>query len=233
MKFIATISLCLIGLSALAQKNDIGKYQIKLYALTTTNAIGVNSTYNRSQYATSYVFFNHILNPTFAVNKQTNKGNRHEVELTALGINETTNRTTLNNNSSLFSVSTGAAVRESKFAARYEYIYVFMKNKRLQPSIGAALSPYYVKYNFAPLSTSVYPFRESAFGIQTFIIPRISYSLNKRFFVDLNVPLKITENQFSSRQEYNPTEQNNTSNNTSFTALEYMFYARLGIGINI
>lgn len=232
MKLSAALVLTALSIPAIAQTSSIGKYQIKLYALTTTNAIGVNSTYNRSQYATSYVFFNHILNPTFAVNKQTNKGNRHEVELTAFAVNETSNRTTYSNPGTS-QIATGGSVQESKFALRYEYIYVFLKDKRFQPSIGGAISPYYAKYNFTPLTTAAYPFKEYAFGVQTFIIPRITYNISKRFFLDLNIPLKITENQFSSRYEYNPTEQNNTSNNNSFTAFEDMFYARLGIGVNI
>lgn len=232
MKSIVTISLCIFGLSASAQKNNIGKYQIKLYALLTTNATSIDNTYNSNRQSISYVFFNNKLNPTLAINKRTNKGNRHEVELTAFAVNETSNRTTYSNPGTS-QIATGGSVQESKFALRYEYIYVFLKDKKFQPSIGGAISPYYAKYNFTPLSSSVFPFKEYAFGIQTFIIPRISYSLNKRFFVDLNVPLNITENQFSSRHEYNPTEQNNTSNNNSFTVFEDMFYARLGIGVNI
>lgn len=232
MKLLTAIALSALSTAAIAQGSDIGKYQIKLYGLVTTNATSINNTYNSNNRSISYVFFNQKLNPTLAVNKRTKNGNRHEVELTAFAVNETTNRTTYNNNSQS-PIYMGGAVQESKFALRYEYIYVLLKDKKLQPSVGAAVSPYYAKYNFTPLTTAAYPFKEYAFGIQTFIIPRISYNISKRFFVDLNVPLKITEAQFSSRREYNPTEQNNTSHNSSFTAFQDMFYARLGIGVNI
>lgn len=232
MKLFTALVLTALSTTAIAQSSTLGKYQIKLYALVTTNATSINNTYNSNRKSISYVFFNEKLNPTFAINKRTHKGNRHEIELTAFAVNETSNRTTYSN-PGISQVATGGSVQESKFALRYEYIYVFLKDKKIQPSIGGAVSPYYAKYNFTPLSSSVFPFKEYAFGIQTFIIPRISYNISKRFFVDLNVPLKITENQFSSRHEYNPTEQNNTSNNNSFTAFEDMFYARLGIGITI
>lgn len=222
----------MLSFSVEAQVHTTSRYQIKLYALTTNNTLAVNSEYSPNTYATSYIFSNPILNPTIAINKETKKGNRQEIELTSLAINETTVRNSINTPTTI-QVATGFVAQENKLAMRYEYIYIFLKNRKLQPSIGAAIAPYYLKFKYTPLTTTLTPFKETAFGLQTFIVPRVSLHISQRFLIDLNFPLKVSDNQFSTRKEYNPALADNTTNNSSNTLFQNMFYARLGVGINI
>lgn len=229
MKFIATISLCLIGLSALAQKNDIGKYQIKLYGLYNPNLLSGHVEQPRNGLV-DYVYYRNTFNPTIAINRTNKKGNRHEIELSGLAVNETNTRISSTTDSSLL-WSISRSTKESKIVVRYEYIHEFLKNKKFRPSVGVSLSPYYIVYNTNSYHNIRNIFTERTYGIQAFIIPRLNYYISKRILIDLNIPLKITEHQYSKRTTY-------AANKTVYTGyyktlFEDMFYARLGIGINI
>ncbi|MEZ5015575.1 MAG: hypothetical protein R2800_00860 [Flavipsychrobacter sp.] len=232
MKYILTAITIFIAITCYAQKPTNGyKYQVKLYGLISPNRESANVDLKRNT-LTSQTGISHFFNPTFAVNRMNKRGNRHELELTSLSDNEYSSRTSYSSDTARI-WGFVSDVREFKVAIRYEYIQVFLKNRKLQPSLGFAASPYFVKYRHTPQWSNFNPFTERVFGIQTFIVPRLNINISKRFLLDVNVPIRISEHQFSKREEYSSSTGHLTIKGTNTVFFRDMLYIRFGAGLNI
>lgn len=238
MKYIICIAMAILNFAATAQEENTkpaAKYQLKLYGLFSPYLESSNIQLPNNRQVT-YINSRHSLSPTIALSVVNKKGDYHEVELTRASINEYDNVTYLNYGLNSFSIPiSGAIVTESKLILRYEYIHLFLKGKKFQPAIGVGAAPYLTAYRFTPKVTSIFPLKERIIGLQTFVIPRLTYHLNKRFVLDLNVPLNISEHQFAKRTSFDPTvpSAERNTNVSSNKVLEDVAYVRLGIGIKL
>lgn len=176
-----------------------------------------------------------IIHPAFAINFGNKAGNRHELELTSLAVKKFDNKTVLD--SPLLITTNGSLVYETNIAVRYEYIINLNKKAgaKFVPAIGLAASPYYTRYNYVPYVTSTYPVRETFIGLRTFVVPRINYNISKRIFLDLNIPVCITDVQGSYHKEQNPTLSTDAQvrNTGNFDAVPKYFSLRLGVGVKL
>lgn len=238
MKYIICIAMAILNFAATAQEENTkpaAKYQLKLYGFFSPYLESSNIQLPKN-YQVSYVNTRHFISPTIALSIANKRNNYHEIELTRASIKEHDNISYQNDtfNSIAYPIA-GADVTESKLMLRYEYIHVFVKDKRFQPAIGIGVSPYMTINKFTPRIPSIFPFNEYILGLQTFIIPRINYHLNKRFVLDLNVPLNISEHQFAKRTSFDPTvpSAERSTNVSSNKVLEDVAYVRLGIGIKL
>lgn len=217
-------------------KENHHPYHIKLY-----NLVSVSPTYpkaNRGNTSYTEISSYRIWNPSLAAGYTNKKGNTHEFELTNIGINAQDNRSTVYySNQNITAVTTGNKIYETNIVLRYEYILNLLKksNSRVHPSLGFAASPYYTRYNLIPYVTSTFPTKDTYIGMRAFIVPRVSYDITKRLFIDLNIPLCLTDFNYNIYKERNPTKSMSEQeiSTANFSMLPAYFSARLGVGLKI
>lgn len=234
MKYI--LSIILLSLSLQSYGSDTtsvgGKYQLKGYLLFTPNHESSDLQLNRLGYV-SYVSINHRISPTLAFNFRNKKGNRHEIELSGIGVQEVqTYQAFLADTFAI--TSYGGSLTSSRIQMRYEYMQVFMKKKRFQPCIGLGISPYYFRYKSLPTANYYNFFTEHSYGIQAYLTPRINYYFSKRIFLDVNVPIKMLDFKYSTRKEQIGLSPNpNKLNGTDTKVFEDALYIRFGLGLKL
>lgn len=241
IKQVAFLAFTMAGKIGWSQNTNINyKRAIKFYNLTTiedqTRSIRLNSTSaSRYQY-TSNTF--QILHPTIAFQWASKKSNFHEIELTRLMLGKTSTKTEIVNDSTnnTQTLSSGNLLT-TVIAARYEYILTFNKSKERQfvPSIGFAIHPYYHQNNYSPTNPNALPTSDLSIGLKSFVIPRITYFVTSKFFIDVNIPLCFFDTYYSSYQENNPVIpiQDRTTNSFNFSGFPKFFSGRLGIGVKL
>lgn len=179
-----------------------------------------------------------ILHPTIAVQWRSKKNNFHEIEIVDLKWEKTGSTTQIRDDSTNVSTKVyGENVTETSIAARYEFTLVFNKKKerKLVPSLGFAISPYYKSYRLAPELSSSLPEFDYYVGIRTFVTPRITYFIKQKLFIDLNIPVCISQSEFSEEWKDNPSIPVAERKIFSFDANEFpkTFSARIGLGIKL
>ncbi len=216
------------------------KSAIKLYNLTTVDeqvwSTRLNNTSSLRYQNTSSTF--QILYPTIAFQWQSTKNNFHEIELVRFMLGKTSTKTEIVNDSlnNTQTISSGN-LNTTAIAVRYEYILTFNKSKERKwvPSIGFAVNPYYHQSSYSPKTSNALPTSNMNIGLKSFIIPRITYFVTSKFFVDVNVPLCFFDTYYSSYKENDPaiSVQNRTNANFSFEGFPKFFSGRFGIGLKL
>ena len=74
---------------------------------------------------------------------------------------------------------------------------------------------------------------ERHIGVRTFVTPRITYFIKQKLFVDLNIPICITEMEYSEERNNDPSIKAAKMTAYNFNGFPKMFSARLGLGIKI
>jgi len=179
-----------------------------------------------------------FLHPSVAFQWKTEKNNFHEIELkdfamsTNSTITELVNDTTFN---ILTSVTSG--ITSSLISAQYEYIINFNKSKesKFVPSLGIGINPYFANSSTHPESPTTYPTNATYFGAKLNVIPRLTYYVTTKFFIDVNFPLCISDSYFSINKVDNPTlpENMRTTTTLNFEQLPMFLSGRIGVGIKI
>lgn len=234
--FAALLVATAFNASAADTTSHTSNITVKVYAMTTNN---VTTTNIRNL---NYPFLNpkmeltyhNILTPTAAINIANKRGNQHEIELTALRINKSSQKEVAVQNGTTVILG-GDEITETGIALRYEYIRTFLKKHKLQPALGLAASPYYMRQHYVPYVTSIYPYNQSIIGVQTFLIPRLNYYWGKRVVLDLNFPLQVMDIRATYQKTMNPTLNANQQRYgiAELIAFQNIFYARLGIGVKL
>jgi hypothetical protein len=120
---------------------------------------------------------------------------------------------------------------------RYEYIVNFnkSKDKKLVPSIGFSINPYFKWNKFSPVISTSFPTSQSFFGARTFITPRLTYCIKPKFFIDINVPLCLSDIYYLNDKKDNPAVPVNQRTITSydFELFPKIFSGRLGVGLKL
>ncbi len=216
------------------------KNAIKIYNLTTFEEYEKSEKLNDTSSAYfSYTTTNlQILHPTIAFQWKTKKNNFHEIELTCFIIDKAVTKTEIKNTTSAnVYLLSGSDITTTSIAVRYEYILNFNKSKdrKLVPSLGFSINPYFKQNKFSPVISSSFPTSESYFGTRVFITPRLTYYVKSRFFVDINIPLCAFDTYSVTEKREDPSipESERTIKTNNFQMFPTIFSGRIGIGLKL
>lgn len=238
-KTLPTLLIILTTASAIQAQNNKAenRFAIKIYNLTTWNKPSAplrhyGFYHNHNSYSNLQ-----IAQPTLALQWKARHGHAHEAELTRLQLNKSeSHREIIRDSTQPWPRISGGIYARTDISLRYEFIYQFHKTqKKLRPSLGIGISPFYRRNNFAPYVSNEFSGSWWAGGLNAFITPRITYSLTNRLFLDLNIPVCLFDAGYHSFKENNPGvpagEQADAS--FSFRWLPAFYSGRLGIGIRL
>ncbi|MFL5764746.1 MAG: hypothetical protein ACJ77K_12450 [Bacteroidia bacterium] len=179
-----------------------------------------------------------LLHPTIAFQWKSKRNNFHEIELTELKWDNTGTFSSIENDSVKSSqVIAGDQVQRTSAAIRYEYILVLAKKKTgsLVPAVGFALSPFYDNYHYQPRVETAFPESRMDAGIRAFVVPRLTWYVGNRFFLDMNLPVCVSDVMFYREKKEDPSIPASYRNLERFDVKMFpqYFSARIGIGIKI
>lgn len=208
------------------------KYAIKVYNLTSYEEQSKSTSY-LDQTKTTF----QILHPTVAFQWNNDRRNANEVELTnfELGKIETISENKDTTQAGSFNLE--GDVKSTLISARYEYILNLNKSKdqKFVPSVGFGISPYFKQKTYEPKITSEFKYSEMYFGTKLYISPRISYFIGSKFFIEINIPICISDFYYSVDKNENPIYELGEGTTSSFNIeiFPQIFTGRVGIGIKI
>lgn len=235
------LALLFVQWPTMAQnKNLEAKYGIKVYNLssyTTSNQILSQDSVLVSRITDKFLS---LFNPSIAFRFKTKRNNFHEIEWTTLRLDNQESylesRYTGNGGTEPV-IGTGARNMNAYLALRYEYIINFFKNKnsRWMPSLGIAVSPYFSYSRYTPFRSSQFAVRGFQMGLTSFLIPRINYQINNRFFADLNFPIAITDMYVTTDRINDPNLPSEAQRRTvrDGALFPQPFYMRIGLGMRL
>jgi hypothetical protein len=213
------------------------KIGVKLYNLTTVEeTMTTRDSSSYSIYTTNTTL--QILHPTVAVQWRTKKSNFHEIELTSFTLGKLTNKTeTIVDSTNNVQTESVNDLVTTSISARYEYILNFnkLKNKKLVPSLGFGVNPYYKQYKYLPENSSSYSTSLLYIGTKIFITPRLTYYLGSKFFLDINIPICFLDGYVLIDDEDNPAlpAEERTVTTFNFNGFPMVFSGRIGVGLKL
>lgn len=121
---------------------------------------------------------------------------------------------------------------------RYEYNIRFFRSKeeaRLRPCLGFSVNPYYSYLRYSPMVSSSFPAKGHMVGANLFLIPRVQYIINKKWFIDLNIPLHLAGIEANIKRIENPTmpDHERGTSTIEFSEFPAIFQFRIGLGLNL
>lgn len=216
-----------------AQNSNLDyKYAIKIYNLTsyeeyTKTTSFINETRTSIQ----------ILHPTIAFQWNNNKRNSNEVELTNFKLGKLDTKSETQDTIKGGNYNLEYDKFSTMISARYEYILNFNKSKdrKIVPSLGFGINPYYTQTNYEPKNTTKYRYSEMHTGLKLFLTPRLSYYIGSKIFIDINLPICISDVFYSVDKNEDPSYQSAESTTSTFNIdiFPKVFTGRIGIGIKI
>lgn len=216
------------------------KGAIKIYNQTSYEAFDktIHTNDSSGNYFHNHSAYLQILHPTIAYQCKTKKNNFREFELTGFSVANNMTSTEFKNDSGNVNVLlAGSTLLSSYISMRYEYIVNFNKNKdkKLVPSIGFGINPYFRSLKNAPKVSTMFQTRESYCVFKSFICPRITYYFSPKFFLDVNAPLNILDFAVVTTKDSNPAIPVNQRKITTldFNMFHNMAILRIGIGLKI
>ena len=184
-------------------------------------------------------FFNYkntkILNPTISLQLKSKWNNFHELEFTTISFDKREFKESYYNQEyEIIVPRNGSNQTKLNFALRYEYNYLFNKKeeRKIVPSIGFGINPYYYQLVTEPILSTSWKTSEKLFAISFQVIPRIAYFISSKFFIDINVPVSIFDYKYLHYYVDNPIifEELKTSNSQKTSFFPKTYCGRIGIG---
>ena len=117
-------------------------------------------------------------------------------------------------------------------AMRYEYGLMIGKIKRRytsRPYIGFAFTPFLANKKITPLESKEEETSETSFGSTFSIVPRVTFNLKNKFFLDLNVPITMAQIEVSQFKGDDRPHKSKTQYSTLPGVMEF----RVGLGIRL
>lgn len=236
MKQIAiTVAFLIVSTFSYGQNRNLqAKYSVKLSNLSTFDkqdetikSYGTYSTVKTQEE-------NQLFHPAIAFRVKNKKDNMHEFELTQLEL--ASQMTTVMNaypNGQTYPLA-GHRVIQTNIAFRYEYIRNFTKkqNSKWMPALGFAGMPYYQRTSLSPALSTDFASTHTKVGLRTFLVPRINYAINSRFYADVNIPICITD-MYYEKNSSNTLGNTKQTNTTNLNGLPKFYSLRIGLGLNI
>ncbi len=122
-----------------------------------------------------------------------------------------------------------------RIAIRYEYLFRINKeDKKTNFFIGGSLSPYFEHVDYQFYSSIDFPRNFWTIGVKFHIIPRINIALSNRWFLDMNLPIGIFDQDMQEKWVQNPAlpillQKTRGYNFTPLPDIE----ARIGVGFKL
>ncbi|MDX5319815.1 MAG: hypothetical protein LPK45_02015, partial [Bacteroidota bacterium] len=139
-----------------------------------------------------------------------------------------------NANSGSASTTGGLKKTEMHFVARYEYIISILKNKefKLTYALGLGASPYFHFAQADPVVSQSFPNSTIHTGVRLLLTPRVTYFFHSRFFIDLNIPVCVTDTYINRTKVENPsfTKTQQVYTTRFVDPFPEIFSGRVGLG---
>jgi len=233
--YIFLFIMLLFAISSWSQNPNLDyKKAIKVYNLTSFEGFSKYTT-DTTQYSKTTL---QILHPTIAFQWKTKKNNFHEIELTDFNLGKTGTETEITKNPGDNGQKIdGNDLLTTSISARYEFILNFnkTKDKKLVPSFGFAINPYFRLNKYAPSVSTLYATTEQIIGLRAFFTPRLTYFITSKLFIDFNIPLPVFDYHNITDKTENPslTSEEQVNYSGGFETTPKIFCARIGIGLKI
>lgn len=237
-QLIALLFLTIVTNTAWSQNPNLEyKNALKVYNLSSweersiSSRLTANSPLFQQTKATVQFF-----QPTIAFQWKSKKSNFHEIELTSFrltSIDEKIDSVAISGTT----VTEGTKVSNVDISLRYEFILNFNKSKdtRFVPSVGFGVNPYYTYNLESPQASNLFDSSETNLGMRAFVTPRLSYFINSKIFLDLNIPICFFDAFYNSVIEEDPAipllDRTRSDSNLSFSP--NFFSGRIGIGVKL
>jgi len=109
------------------------------------------------------------------------------------------------------------------------------KKNKLHFAVGLGGSPFFIRDYKSSMTRNSLPILVMEAGIVFYVIPRINYHINEKFFLDLNIPINLAQTAFQKVRVENPSmpiaEQ--TNNRFNFNLFSNVLAARIGVGMKL
>lgn len=211
---------------------------LKISNLTTYEKLSTYSVDANGNKLSSTAYNLDLFSPTIALQWKTKKNNFNEIELTHLTFSNHGDYTEMTDSSSgQIMPTSGSDVLTAQISLKYEWILNLnkSKDKKIIPSLGFAVNPYFSHNGYKSRLSNVFPVAEQNVGLRTFITPRLTYFLSSKFFIDVNIPVCISEMNILTAKVENPVipveERNVHTININTTPALLNF--RIGIGLKL
>jgi len=213
------------------------KIALKMYNLTRVQSSVIQPTFpgNPATITTTSI---QVFHPTLAVQWKGTKNNFHEIELTDFSLNKTATKSELiGPNGAAVSTTNSPDVMATNLRMRYEFTanFALSKDSKLVPGMGFSVSPYLMQVNYLPQANIEFATFERKVGAGIFVIPRLSYYLSSKLFLDLNFPVCIADGHYSTIRRENPVLplQQRTVSTWQMESMPQYFSMRIGIGVKL
>jgi hypothetical protein len=213
------------------------KYSLKVYynLMMFSDDITVQSKYNNNIIAleNSETDIGHV-SAAFAIKKSKSI---HEIELSRINLYKVDGAIF----SSSISYDTAQISYDQKSTVfnlniKYEYIRRIINIKdKLDFMFGVACEPYLESIRQKPEISTSFRSKRLYLGSRFYLIPRGTYSFNKRFYLDLNFPVEILDLHWIKERINNPALPENIQKNNKFYSnfFDKTIQIRIGVGIRI
>lgn len=233
-------ALLLLAFAAKGQESSPRQTSaLKIYNLTDWQRYSYSESQKEDVFLRTTESNLRIFHPTFAYRREQRKGRYHEFELTELHFfaREESAQPVTAQTGAPGAVQEGEQVIRLAFSVRYEYQMSigYDEEKSWDFSVGLGINPYYFFQDVMPSVTTDFPERLHITGARLFAVPRFIWNLSPRMFLDVNLPICLSE--FRHRYHYDesptiPVGERGTAV-TEFSTLPALFSGRIGLGFKL
>ncbi len=188
---------------------------------------GYKENINIFNFSPSIVFYN-------------KKGNSSEIEISRLNFSNDYNKeyNELDSTGAILNTISESKQKHFDLYLRYEYKWRLFKKKDLgkfKTILGFSGTPFVSWNKYEPMLSSENPYSTTTVGIYLSVIPRIEYSINKKLYLDLNVPISVVTANFTSTNNEDPTlpVEQRTQSTFDFYNGPLSYAIRFGVGLRI
>lgn len=240
-KYCFLFLIFLICTSSQAQNSFLDyKMALKIYNQSTYEA--QTRSYPSGDSTMSTIFETNksfqIIQPTLAFQWKSGSNNFHEVEISGIRVGKYGTRTEREDSTTgLRETVAGQDVSQTSLAIRYEYIVNFNKKSdhKLVPSLGFGAGTNYGRHKSEPYISNSFPVTQTQVSLKLFLTPRLTYYFNSKLFMDLNIPVCVSDLNTTVFHVENPAFTSRQQKNTdyTFTGFPKIVSGRIGVGLKL
>ena len=233
-----TLSLCfaalLISISTFAQNPNLDyKKAIKGYNQITYSTSNFMTPVEQ---ITSYTF--DFLQPVAGLQWKNKRNEFHELTLSGLNSSKREHKSfTQSGTTGNTQLAGGQKVYTFHLALTYEYQIPLLKNKKSKvvPSAAIGINPYFDLSKFETLEPAWIKRTNTVVGAKILLIPRLTYYMSPKLFLDLNIPFCLADYYSYSINREDATAPGRVQGSSSMDmiALPKVYDFRIGLGFKI
>lgn len=239
MKNIISVFLLFISVKLAAQNKNLDfTHALKVSNGIHAEYVTADILYFGNPATISWTHWNFV-KPSIAYIRPTKKSNFHEFELNQINLNHHDSKPIQITDSSgnVQSMPYGLNNIIGAVSLRYSYVLNLMKDKdkKIIPSVGFSINPYYSLIKYHPNISSVFPSSKNELGIQGYLTPQFTWFIKSRLFMNVSIPLclftgNVTRNKYQN-PAISPDDQVTVTGN--FESIPKSFSFRIGMGLKL